>query len=594
MPLDAFTLRALSRELHQRLAGGRIDKVLQPEKDEVHLVIRSQGVNYRLLLSSSAASPRVHLTEDVKPNPLSAPMFCMLLRKKLLGGQILSVAQLGMERILCISIRAANELGVDTQLTLHCEIMGRHSNIILTDENQRILECIKHVGEDRSRVREVLPGLVYQLPPPVDRMDPLAMDEEDFARLLSAGDPRPAAQYLAGHLAGLSLPTARLLAAGALSDPDAPLLRLEEAEKACLARYLAAQYRRLTEGVCQPLLICDPGQDAPLDFTAAPNTLYPPDWAHPMSSLSAAMDAFYRERDRAERMRERTHRMQQVVTTVLERDYRKLDKQLRTLDGAERLQEYRLYGELLTAYQQLAKKGQHSVEVPNYYEEDQKPVSIPLDPTKGPLENANAYYKKYRKAKTALDLVKAQMAENQEEIAYLESVSLQLRQCASESEVQEIHQELVQQGYLKAGRQKGEKRLPPSRPLHYISEDGYDIYVGRNNQQNDQLTLRFARGDDMWLHTQKIPGSHVIVKAREGSVSSTALAQAILLAAWYSKAQGSSSIPVDYTRKKYVKKPSGAKPGFVIYTTQQTAYVTPEASQIHSMRLAEDAEPRRS
>lgn len=588
MPLDAFTLRALSLELSDRLVGGRIDKVLQPERDEIHLVIRSQGANYRLLLSSSAAAPRVHLTDTAKPNPLSAPMFCMLLRKKLIAGQILAVEQLGMERILQITVRSANELGVPTHLTLRCEIMGRHSNIILTDENEKILECIKHVDEEKSRVREVLPGLTYELPPPVDRMDPLSMDAGDFAQMLSEGDERPTDKYLAGHLAGLSAVTARFLAAGVLPEPDKPVFRLTESERDALGRYLYAQYRALTAGESRPILLCDPAEPAPADFIALPNTLYPEDWEHPAPSLSAAMDDFYRERDRNDRMRERTRHMLQVVNTVLERDYRKLDKQLRTLDGAEHMQEYKLYGELLTAYQFMVQKGMRSVEVPNYYEEDQALIAIPLDPTKGPLDNANTYYKKYRKAKTALDLVKAQMAENQEEIAYLESVALQLGQCSSESEVQEIHQELIAQGYIKAARQKGEKKLPPSKPLHYISEDGYDIYVGRNNQQNDQLTHRFARGDDLWLHTQKIPGSHVIVKTQGGTVSEQALGQAVLLAAWYSKAQGSSSIPVDYALRKYVKKPSGAKPGFVIYTNQQTAYVTPEAVQIRSMKQAEE------
>ncbi len=308
--------------------------------------------------------------------------------------------------------------------------------------------------------------------------------------------------------------------------------------------------------------------------------LYPQSWNQPRETLSEAMDAFYTLRDRRDRIAQRTSHLFQVVRHNLQRCYKKLAKQQETIADASKAELYRLYGDLLTAYRAQVQKGACSVSLPNYYDEAYREITIPLDPALSPMENAQFYYKQYRKIHTAISMVHQQMEENQNEIQYLENVELSLSQCASEAEIQENHEELVRLGYLRPGKVKGAKSLAPSSPSHFLSSDGFDIYVGRNNLQNDKLTLHFAKKEDMWLHTQKIPGSHVIVKARNGTVSETALREAALLAAHFSKAANASNVPVDYTRKSNIRKPSGAKPGFVVYTSQHTVQVTPSSDNL--------------
>lgn len=582
MPLDGMSLRALARELNELLAGGRVEKALQPEKDEIHLIIRSQYKNHRLVMSASANHPRVLVTAQSKANPLQAPMFCMLLRKRLSGAVVLSVTQPGMERILEMRLLASDELGVRDELTLRAELMGRHSNILLTDSAGRIVDCIKHITEEKSRVRETLPGLPYCYPPAQDKRNPLELDPAAFEALLEAPLDKAVSKHLADSLAGLALPTARALVLGALEDSDMPLQALSAAQRARLAAHLADSFARLTVGALSPVLVHS-GGGVPEDFAPFPLPLYPALWQHPRDTLSAAMDEYYQRRDLAERMAQRTANMVHVVRQNLQRCQRKLAKQQESLDNVENMDTFRLYGELLTVHQQQAKKGMTSIVLENYYDPEGGTVSIPLDPARSAMENAQSFYTKYRKAQVASKLVHRQMEENEEEIRYLSDLELSLAQCTSEAEVQEIHDELVKAGYLRPGKVKGVKQLPPSKPLRFLSSEGYEIFVGRNNQQNDQLTLRTARKDDMWLHTQKIPGSHVIVRARDGEISTQALSEAAMLAAHFSKASASSQVPVDFTRRAYVKKPAGAKPGFVVYTPHQTLYVTPQGERMEAI-----------
>jgi len=588
MPLDGMSLHALTRELDALLTGGRVEKVLQPEKDEIHLIIRSQYKNHRLVMSASANHPRVLITSQSKANPLQAPMFCMLLRKRLSGAAILSVSQPGMERILEMRLAAVDELGIREELTLRAELMGRHSNILLTDSKGRIVDCIKHITEEKSRVRETLPGLIYEYPPAQNKQNPLDLETEDFLSVLNGSESKAVCKVIADSISGLSLPTARSLACSVLSDGDLPLEKLTEDEKASLAQHLTEFFIQVKDGRLEPVLVqAGPGH-TPEDFAPFPMALYPAAWQQPRDSLSEAMDDYYGQRDLQERMAQRTANMTHVVRQNLQRCQRKLAKQEDALNNAENMEQYRLFGELLTVHQQSVKKGMTSVSLMNYYDPDGAEVKIPLDPARSVMENAQAYYTRYRKAQVASNLVLQQIEENEEEIRYLGDLELSLTQCGSEAEVQEIHEELVKAGYLRSGKVKGAKSLPPSKPLHFISSDGYDIYVGRNNQQNDQLTLKTARKDDMWLHTQKIPGSHVIIKAKDGEISSQALSDAALLAAHFSKASTSSQVPVDFTRRGNVKKPSGAKPGFVVYTPHQTVYVTPQGDRMNDILLRQE------
>lgn len=515
-------------------------------------------------------------------------MFCMLLRKRLISGQIQSVKQPGLERILEIGIAAADELGVVSLLTLRTEIMGRHSNILLTDESGRIIDCVKHIDEEKSRVREALPGLPYTYPPAQDRENPLELNEEGFFTLLCALPDRPLARALADRLQGLSQSTARNLLAEVVEDPDLVTSRLQGDELLALARHLTAYYAKVASGAFQPTLLWPEGKEAPQDFLPFPTPFYPEAWQQPRDSLSQAMEDYYAQRDLAERMSQRTSNMHKVVQSNLERCLRKLEKQRQTLLDSEKMEQYRLYGELLTTFQQQVPRGARKVDLPNYYDESGGMLTVPLDPAKGANDNAQAYYKKYRKARVASDLVKTQMGQNLSEIDYLQGQLHNLSQCVSESDIAQIHAELTQEGYLKAARQKGAKQLPPAQPYHYRSSDGYDIYVGRNNVQNDQLTFKFARGEDLWLHTLKIPGSHVIVRNQSGQVSDTARAEAAMLAVWHSQARTSSSVPVDAAPRKLVKKPSGSKPGFVIYSGQTTLTVTADPSQIQALKKLDE------
>lgn len=590
MPLDGMSLHALARELNGLLAGGRVEKALQPEKDEIHLIIRSQYQNYRLVMSASANHPRVLITAQSKANPLQAPMFCMLLRKRLSGASVLSITQPGMERILEMRLLAADELGVKDELILRAELMGRHSNILLTDSSGRILDCIKHITEEKSRVRETLPGLSYTYPPAQDKRNPLELDAAGFASLLEAPLDKAISKHLADSLAGLALPTARALALGVLEDADMPLSRLSAPQRVQLAAHLAESFTKLDHAPLSPVLI-QSGSGTPEDFAPFPLPLYPIAWQQPRDTLCAAMDEYYHLRDLAERMAQRTANMVHVVRQNLQRCQRKLAKQQESLNNAENMDQFRLYGELITVHQQQVKKGMTSITLENYYDPEGGTVCIPLDPARSAMENAQAYYTKYRKAQVASKLVHHQIEENEEEIRYLSDLELSLAQCGSEAEVQEIHEELVKAGYLRPGKVKGVKSLPPSKPLRFLSSEGYEIYVGRNNQQNDQLTLRTARKDDMWLHTQKIPGSHVIIRSRDGEISPQALSEAALLAAHFSKAASSSQVPVDFTRRAYVKKPAGAKPGFVVYTPHQTLYVTPQGERMEAILKRQVTQP---
>lgn len=569
MPMDGITVGFIARELKDKLVGGRIDKVVQPERDEIILTVRSQGENHPLLLSASAGCARAHITHIKKNNPLEPPMLCMLLRKHILGGRVVDVRQYDCDRILEIAIEHLDEMGDVSQKTLICEFMGKHSNIIFVNKEGRIIESARRVTEEISSVREVLPGLRYERPPQHGKIpfDSVTADNL-LPRLAEFGGTLQKA--LQGSISGLSTQAARELAHRIAGDEEA---RVEPEQLPAMAQRAAnALAHILNEEFAPSVLLNDAGE--PMDVLAFPyhsrahlaHTNY--------GTLSEALDEFYRSRDNAERIKQKSAALHRVLKNNIERCEKKKALHLEALVGSQHMEEYRIKGELLNASLHVAVKGAPSVELINYYDPECRPMTVELDVKLSPAQNAQRYFKLYQKARSAQKLAQEQLDRTEEELTYLENQMENLRKSTDESELAEIRAELAQFGYVKQTQNRRQmKQLPPSKPLHFVSKSGIDILVGKNNVQNDKLTFT-ANANEIWLHAKDMPGSHVIIVSEDPDDET--LLEAALLAAKYSKGRNSSLVPVDYTRRKYVKKPSGAKPGFVIYTHQKTLYVTPE------------------
>ena len=581
MAMDGLSLAAVCCEL-SCLVGGKIDKVNQPERDLLLLGVRAGGANHKLLLSAAADNCRVQLTKTAPPNPMDPPMFCMLLRKRIMGGRILSVEQPDLDRTLIIGIEARNELGDTVTLRLIAEVMGKHSNVILVNEQGIVQDAIRHVGISQSRVRMVLPGCTYEPAPPQVKQDPRTASREDFFAAL-APEGR-ADKQLSAAFFGLAPTIAAELCRRSVG--DVPLSALTEGQKVQLAEDFATFYADVREGRFCPHLLLD-------DFGAA-IAVYPfkpafsEAFLRPAENMGDALDAFYADRDLRESLRRKSASLLKILQNNVERCAKKAELYREDLAAGERMDLYRLYGELLTANLHCVKKGSREAILDNYYEDPPKKIAVPLDESRSPSENAQRYFKKYQKARAAKSMAEGRLKEAMEELTYLEGQLDNLDKCTTLAELNELREELVKEGYVRPQPVKNKpQKAPPSKPLHYVSCDGIDIYVGKNNVQNDMLTLRFASPEDMWMHTKEIPGSHVIIKHPAESIPDSTLQEAANLAAYYSRARQGSMVPVDYTPKKFVKKPSGAKPGMVIYTTNRTAYITPDEAKVKRMRIIE-------
>ena len=548
MPMDGLTLSLVTRELHEALVGGRVDRITQPERDELNILVRNHGRNQLLLLSASAGCARAHITREKKVSPLEPPMLCMLLRKHISGGRVRDVRQINGDRILEIEFEHLDELGDSARKTLVCEFMGRHSNLILVDGEGRILECARRVTESMSSVREVLPGLRYERPPEHGKT-PFDAPGEAIVRALQ-GASGPLHKAIAGAISGLSVQTARELAFRAAGNEDAHTQELDmEAVAPAVARALAA----VQSEIAPALLFAETGE--PVDVVAFPY-------------LSRA--ALRSER---ERIKQKSAALHRVLKNNIERCERKLALQKEALLGSERMEEYRVKGELLTASLHLAKKGMKSVTIPNYYEEGTPDLEVQLDEKLSPGQNAQRYFKLYQKARSAKRLAAEQVEKTTEELNYLEGQMLNLSACEEESELAELREELEKYGYVRKNHNRRQmKKLEPSRPMRFDSPTGIPILVGKNNLQNDKLTST-AEPNEWWLHAKDMPGSHVIVLSADPDEET--LHMAARLAARYSKGASAGKVPVDMTRRRYVKKPAGAKPGFVIYTNQKTVLAEP-------------------
>lgn len=571
MPFDGLTLGLVARELNRALEGGRIAKIIQPERDEIILTVRNNGMNHQLLMSATANCARAHLTTTRKNNPLEPPALCMLMRKHITGGRICGIRAVESDRILEVEIEHYDELGDRARKKLICEFMGKHSNLIFVGGDGRIIDSARRVNEQISSVREVLPGLRYELPPAHGK---LPYDRVEAQALLSAmsGMNGPLHRLIAQCVSGMSAQTARELAFRATGSEDAHSDEIDLAA-ACgsIADNLAA-----IPGQVSPAILYN-AEGAPVDAVAfryhSRDHLRREEYA----TISEALDAFYRSRDRAERIKQKSAALHRTLKKNIERCERKLALQQEALLGSQRMEEYRLKGELLTANLHLAQKGAKRVDVPNYYEEGMPLLSVELDERLSPGQNAQRYFKLYQKARNAQTLAAEQIEKTGAELDYLEGQLDNLGKCQEEAELFELREELERFGYVKVNRNRRQmKQLPPSQPMRFTAPSGRTILVGKNNLQNDKLTGT-AQPNEVWLHAKDIPGSHVIIVG-EAPDDDTIL-YAARLAALYSKGRASSRVPVDYTLRRFVKKPGGSKPGFVIYTNQHTLYVQPAEEQ---------------
>ncbi len=583
MAFDGIVLNAVENELEEKLIGTKIDRVNQPEKDELIINIRGKGENYKLLLSASSNNPRAHLTTMTKPNPMSPPMFCMLLRKHLQGGIITDIRQIEMERILVIEIESMDELGYKSKKDLVIEIMSKHSNIILVrKDDSQILDSIKRIPASTSSVRQVLPGLKYEYPPSQDKVNPLAYEFSLLPDTLKLTDRNlKLFKFLYFTFLGMSPLIAREIAFRANLDSDKFIYDLDEADINNLSNTLSEFYSHIKNDVFSPTIVRDPDTSEVTAFSAVELHQFTGFQVEKIDSISSLLEKFFTERDNQDRIKQKSSDLRKSISTKLERLMNKTAKQELELRESKDREKYRIKGELLTANLYKVGKGDREIIVDNFYSEDFEKMSISLDPKLSPADNAQKYFKRYNKLKHADNLLTTQIEQSREEIEYLDNIIFSIDNSTEITEIDEIREELIKENYLKSYHLKNRKqKQESSKPHHYESSDGFDIYVGKNNKQNDYLTLRFANRDDYWFHTKDIPGSHVIIKSDGREITETAIKEAALLASYYSKGKMSSNVAVDYTEKKNVRKPSGAKPGMVIYENNSTIYITPERSEV--------------
>ncbi len=573
MALDGIFLRHIKKEIEKEALGARVNQIYQPNRDELVLVLRTYGGAKKLLLSSRANSPRVNFCKGTPENPAQPPMFCMLLRKRLGGGKLTGVRQSGCDRVLFIDFDCINELGDLEGLSIVCEIMGMYSNLIVINRDTGIIiDAIKRVDMTVSSKRLVLPNIRYELPQSQGKLNILehsAAEIVEAARSLAA--ELPLSKALMQVIEGVSPIVAREIEFRA---GEGATNRVEGVER---DRLLAAieDLKRMAETCGETPCIVYREDGRPMDFAFFPIKQYG-DFAEVklMEGYSATVDEFYEERDSRERMRVKSSSLQKLLTNLIDRISRKINKQRAELAQCGNREQLRIYGDLLHANLYRIERGASVVEVENFYDENNAVIQIKLNPAISPAANAQKYYKDYQKAKTAETVLAEQIKKGREELEYLESVADALSRCESEKEISQIRDELTGQGYLRRPKGKAPKQsqLPPKE---FKSSDGFTILVGRNNRQNDQLTLKTADKTDVWLHTKDIHGSHVIIRAGGKPVSKTAIIEAARLAALHSKARESTNVPVDYTLVKNVSKPSGAKPGMVIYVKNKTVFVDP-------------------
>ncbi|MDD6174972.1 MAG: NFACT RNA binding domain-containing protein [Firmicutes bacterium] len=574
MAFDGAFLSQIKKEIEQQALGAKVDKVHQPSREEIVLVLRGKGTGGKLMLSARANSPRIHFTAVLPENPPAPPMFCMLLRKRLTSGKLTAIRQPGLERVLLLDFACINELGEAVTNTLAIEIMGRYSNIILIDEQGTIVDALRRVNAEMTSERLVLPGMAYQLPPAQNKKNILETSPQEILSGLDSMKNMPLAKGLLAVLQGLSPIVCREIAQQACRGQDVMTQELSPEQRERLVFFLRRAAGMIEDGG-QPVMVSDLN-GRPFDFSFLPISQYGTGAVTSVfPSFSELLDAFYARRDQLERMRTKSHDLLQLLANTTDKLSRKVNAQREELARCAKREELRVCADLLNANLYRLEKGMPFADLEDFYQEGSPLRRIRLDPALSPSQNAQKYYKDYRRAQTAERMLTQQIEQAGAELAYLDTVFDALSRAESERELGEIRQELAEQGYL---RRSGDKRRLPAAlgPLQFTTTDGFTVLVGRNNRQNDQLTLRTAGNNDIWFHTKNIPGSHTILLMQNRQPTDTALHEAAMLAAFHSKAADSAQVPVDWTQVRYVHKPQGAKPGMVIYDHYQTIYVTPD------------------
>ena len=609
MAFDGITTACLCKELSDRLTGARIYKIAQTDRDELVLTLKPSaergGGQCRLYLSADASLPLAYFTSKQRQAPLQAPAFCMLLRKHLQNGRILSVTQPGLERILRFTVEHLDEMGDLCRHTLVIELMGKHSNIIFLDDREQIVDSIKHISAMVSSVREVLPGRPYFVPDTRGKRDPLTESEERFDALLRTQQVAPA-RLLMSTYTGISTQMAEELCQRAHLSNDRSASSMTPQDRESLWHEFHTLMQDVREGRFAPGIYYKKEETgrrgAPVEYSAVSMRIYSDFPEHfeevRFSSMSELLETFYAQKNEVTRIRQKSVDLRRIVQTILERDVHKYDLQRKQIRDTEKRDKYRLYGELLNAYAYSVPAGAKSCEVDNYYTGEK--IRIPLDPTLTPTQNAKKYFDRYTKLKRTHEALTGLTAEVKAEIDHLESIRTSLDLATNEGDLAQIRQELEDSGLVrrhtgagkkrpgfdKSGSKKGRARTPVSRPLHYVSSDGYDIYVGKNNTQNDQLTFHFAEPNDIWMHANDMPGSHVILRSGGRSmeeIPDRAFEEAASLAAWYSAGREQGKVEIDYLLRRNVKKPGGSKPGFVVYYTNYSILAKADISGLREV-----------
>ena len=580
MAFDGITIACLRKELSDRLVGGRITKIVQPEADELLLTTKNNAAQYRLLLSASASLPLVYLTEKNKNAPMTAPGFCMLLRKHLGGGRITAVTQPSLERILRFEIEHLDEMGDLCRKYLIAELMGKHSNLIFCREDGTILDSIKHVSLAVSSVREVLPGRTYFIPHTQDKLDPLTASPAEMIEAVCA-KPAPLGKAIYTSLTGFSPAMAEELCHRSFLESARPAAALENRERDMLQHQLLRLMENIKGEDFTPRIYYN-GKE-PAEFSAVPLTMYEDLDAQSFEDMSGLLESYYAVKNTLTRIHQKSADLRRVVQTALERTRKKYDLQLKQLQDTEKREKYKVWGELIHTYGYGVPEGARSMQALNYYTNEE--ITIPLDSTLTAQENAKRYFDKYGKLKRTFEAVTKLLEETRNEIEHLESIQTALDMALTEEDLAPVREELVEYGYIrrKSGRNSGKKPKLSSRPYHYLSSDGFDIYVGKNNFQNDELTFQFASGNDWWFHAKGVPGSHVILKSEGRELPDRAFEEAGRLAAYYSKNRGGDKVEIDYVEKKHVKKPGGGKPGFVVYYTNYSLVIDSDISALRQV-----------
>ena len=578
MAFDGITTNCIMQELNHLLAGQRISKIAQPEREELLFTFKAlnEGSN-RLLISANASLPFLYMTKENKTSPLNAPNFCMLLRKYIGNGRISAISQPSMERVLCFTIEHLDEMGDPAVKYLYVEIMGKHSNIIFCDKDGQIIDSIKHVSGQMSSIREVLPGRPYFIPAQQDRFDPWQIAKEQFVEQILK-KPCSVAKAIYTSLVGFSPIIATELAYRSGLDADDSTAALTQADVERLYDVFRSLLQDLSDGNFSYGIYYDPVTGAPKEFAPIPLTIYSDMEYKTFSSISEVLEAFYAQRNKHTVIHQKSTDLRKIVSIHLERDRKKYLLQKKQLADTEKKDKYRIYGEMLHTYGYAASPGDKSIEVTNYYTNE--PFVIPLEPTLDAMENAKKYFDKYAKLKRTGNALSSYILETENEIKHLESIETSLSIAETEGDLAAIKEELQEYGFIKKHSGKKTNRISKSQPLHFVDDNGFHIYVGKNNYQNDQLTFKFATGNDWWFHAKQMTGSHVIVKSENKELPDSTYEYAAALAAYYSSGRDNEKVEIDYLQKKNVKKPNGSAPGFVVYYTNYSLVATPSLAHV--------------